>query len=313
MFGDHSSLVGVAVSVTIGAFVSLTVTVTIAVPVFPAASVAEHVLMVEPTGNVDPDAGTHAAVPLPDTASNQVAVKDTAAPSNDVASANTALGAATVGAVVSRTVTKKLAALVLPAPSVPEHVTVVPPSGNVDPDAGAQVAAPPVDTLSVQLAAKLTTEPDADVASAITAAGTVTMGAVVSSTFTVKVAVPVLPAVSDDWHETLVVPIGNVAPDAGEQVEVNSAPPTRSVAVTSKLTTAPAALDASTTRFAGVVTTGSVVSTTFTLKVAVPVKPVSSVAEQLTVVEPSANVEPDSGAHATARLTPVASTAVASW
>ncbi len=109
------------------------------------------------------------------------------------------------------------------------------------------------------------------------------------------------------------MPIGNVAPDAGEQVVANPPPSTMSLADALKLTTAPAALDASTTRFAGVVTTGSVVSTTFTVKVAVPVKPVSSVAEQLTVVEPSANVEPDSGAHATARLTPVASTAVASW
>src|SRR5262245_24388016 len=44
-----------------------------------------------------------------------------------------------VGAVVSRTVTKKIAVAVFPAASVAEHVTLVIPSANVLPEAGAHV------------------------------------------------------------------------------------------------------------------------------------------------------------------------------
>ena len=47
---------------TVGACVSCTVTVNVQVPVFADASVAVHVTVVEPTGNVAPDAGTHATV-----------------------------------------------------------------------------------------------------------------------------------------------------------------------------------------------------------------------------------------------------------
>ena len=45
-----------------GACVSCTVTEKVHVPVFAAASVAVHVTVVVPTGNVEPDAGTHAIV-----------------------------------------------------------------------------------------------------------------------------------------------------------------------------------------------------------------------------------------------------------
>ncbi|MEP6469826.1 MAG: hypothetical protein ABJC24_08660, partial [Chloroflexota bacterium] len=47
--------------------------------------------------------------------------------------------------------------------------------------------------------------------------------------------------------------------------------------------------------FAGTVTDGAVVSTTVIVKVAVPVLPAPSVAEQVTVVAPRAKVEPDAG------------------
>ena len=47
--------------------------------------------------------------------------------------------------------------------------------------------------------------------------------------------------------------------------------------------------------FAGTVTTGSVVSRTVTVKVADPVLPAVSVAEQVTVVGPSGKVLPDAG------------------
>ena len=48
--------------VTEGACVSWIVTVNEHDPVFADASVAVHVTVVAPTGNVEPDAGTHATV-----------------------------------------------------------------------------------------------------------------------------------------------------------------------------------------------------------------------------------------------------------
>ena len=47
---------------TVGACVSCTVTVNEQLPVFAEASVAVHVTVVTPTGNVDPDAGRQLAV-----------------------------------------------------------------------------------------------------------------------------------------------------------------------------------------------------------------------------------------------------------
>ena len=59
--------------VTVGACVSLTVTVNEHVPVFDAASVAVHVTVVVPIANVEPDAGTH-TIPTPGQLSDAVAV-----------------------------------------------------------------------------------------------------------------------------------------------------------------------------------------------------------------------------------------------
>ena len=58
---------------------------------------------------------------------------------------------ASLGAVVSRTVTLNVLELLLPALSVAVHVTVVAPSANVVPDAGAHVAVPAPSTVSLQL------------------------------------------------------------------------------------------------------------------------------------------------------------------
>ena len=66
---------------------------------------------------------------------------------------------------------------------------------------------------------------------AVLAADTVRLGAVVSSTVTVKVLSPLLPALSVAEQVTVVVPIGNTVPDALLQVAV-SGPSTSSVAVT---------------------------------------------------------------------------------
>ena len=57
---------GVSISTAV---VSLTVTVNVSLPSLPFASVAEHVTVVSPIGNVDPDAGAHAGVSGPSTMS----------------------------------------------------------------------------------------------------------------------------------------------------------------------------------------------------------------------------------------------------
>jgi hypothetical protein len=59
--------------VTTGGVVSCTSTVVVAVPVLPALSVALHVTVVEPSGNVEPEAGAHVGVTLPSTRSDALA------------------------------------------------------------------------------------------------------------------------------------------------------------------------------------------------------------------------------------------------
>jgi hypothetical protein len=60
--------------VTTGAVVSWTTTAVLAVPVFPAASVALHVMVVLPKAKVLPEAGRQLGVSEPDTVSIAVAV-----------------------------------------------------------------------------------------------------------------------------------------------------------------------------------------------------------------------------------------------
>jgi hypothetical protein len=155
------------------------------------------------------------------------------------------------------TVTVKLRLARLPALSVAEQFTVVVAMGNVAPDAGLHVTGSVPSTMSVADGVKVTTAPLAPVACTVIFAGTVIDGGVVSCTVTVKLAVPLLPALSVAEHETVVVAMGNVAPDAGLQV-TGSVPSTASVADAVKVTTAPLALVAETVIFAGTVRTGGV-------------------------------------------------------
>src|SRR4051794_11441869 len=109
-------------------------------------------------------------------------------------------------------------------------------------------------------------------------------GAVVSATVILKLAVPVLPAASVAEQVTVVVPIGNCAPDLLSHVVVG-APLTASVAVAgAKLTAAPSEEVASWVLSAAVVRTGLVVSTTLTRNVLLPSLPALSVAVHTTVV-----------------------------
>ena len=139
-FAPVASATMLAGAVKVGALL-VTSTTKVAVPVLWFASVAVQVTVVEPIGNVLPEAGTQVAVTLPSTRSAAVAsTYVTTAPEALVAL--TAAGAVTVstGGVVSRMSTVNVAVVVAIAASVPEQVTVVVVIANTEPDGGAQVA-----------------------------------------------------------------------------------------------------------------------------------------------------------------------------
>src|SRR2546426_434134 len=85
-----------------GEVVSRTVTVKLAEFEFPEESVAVHMTVVVPRGNVEPDAGPHAGVRVAATASVAVGGEVTTAPLGPVASTTMGCGIAIVGGVVSK-------------------------------------------------------------------------------------------------------------------------------------------------------------------------------------------------------------------
>src|SRR5882672_8910931 len=192
-------------------------------------SVAVHVTVVGPTGNVAPLAGVQFAATLPSSRSVAEAVKVNTAPAALVASTVALAGTVRTGPVVSFTVTVNDAAVWLPCASVAPQVTVVAPNGKVAPLAGVQLVATAPSRLSVADAVKVKTAPVAPVASTVAFAGTVTTGPVVSLTVTMKVLVATLAWLSVAVHVTVVAPNGKVAPLAGVQI-VATLPSRRSVA-----------------------------------------------------------------------------------
>src|SRR5215212_1339210 len=106
--------------------------------------------------------------------------------------------------------------------------------------------------------------PVTDVGPVVMLAGTVTAGAVVSSTVMVNDALLrfVAASVAEQW--TVVAPSGNVSPLAASQIGVTE-PSTRSDAETVNVTAAPDGPVASAVMSAGMLMSGPVVSTTVTL------------------------------------------------
>jgi hypothetical protein len=204
---------------TTGSVVSRTVTVKVSLPVLPCASVAEHVSVVAPIGNVAPEAGAQVGVSGPSTLSVAVAVKLTAAPAAEVASAVMFAGAWTTGFVVSTrvTVTSNDALALFPCASVAEHETFVVPTGKFEPDGWSQLGEMLPSMLSFALAEYDTVVPPGEPACAPMVPGTVTDGFVVSTTVTVNDPVadsfPAFVAV----QLTVVVPNPKVEPLAGAQ------------------------------------------------------------------------------------------------
>src|SRR2546422_9144534 len=147
-------------------------------------------------------------------------------------------GTVTCGAVVSLTVIVNEDEPVFPWASVAVQSTLVVPSGNMDPDDGLQIAVTGPSTMSVAPAENETVAPPDPVASTAMSRGTVSDRGVVSTTRTVKEAMPVLPWASVARHTTVVAPNPNIEPEAGVQTGV-SLPSTRSSAVTTKNALAP--------------------------------------------------------------------------
>src|SRR5439155_246778 len=114
-----------------------------------------------------------------------------------------ASGHVTLGLCVSRTVTVNEQVLVLCAASKAVQVTVVLPRAKVLPLAGKQVTLSVPSTMSLAVAVKVTVAPAGLVASVVIGAGQLTVGIVVSRTFTVKVQVLVLCAASKDVQVTV--------------------------------------------------------------------------------------------------------------
>ena len=105
--------------VSAGVVVSSTVTVNEAAPSFPAWSLAVHLTVVSPNGNVEPDVGVHEAETGPSTSSSADAEKFTSAPDPLVASSVISAGTDTTGGLASEGAAPMLNALVHGWKSVP--------------------------------------------------------------------------------------------------------------------------------------------------------------------------------------------------
>ena len=121
-----------------------------------------------------------------------------------------------------------------PLSSVAVHVTVVSPTGKVEPEAGKQPTYGDGSTMSVAVGPlQLTTAPGALMVPTSMSEGIPwSTGAVVSTTVTLKLPLALRPPPSVTEHATVVVPSGSTDPGAGEQLGVGSGSSSASVAET---------------------------------------------------------------------------------
>jgi hypothetical protein len=182
--------------------------------------------------------------------------------------------------------------------SFPVHDTWVVPIGKVLPDVGLHVVVGDGSMASLAVATNDTAAPLPDVASCVIGPGTDKVGAVLSRTVTLNVpGGDELPDVSVAVQETPVTPTGKTLPELWLQA-MSGDGSIASLAVTEKVTLAPAVDVASTANDAGTVMVGAVWSWTFTSKLAgADVLFALSFAVQETVVVPTGNIVPESLLH----------------
>src|SRR5207245_1440374 len=158
-------------TVSAGGVVSTTVRLNEPDPRLPWASLDEQCTAVVPSGKVLPDAGSHETTVAPSTRSFALARKLTLAPVGPVASRESAAGRFSVGGVVSRTMTSKLAWPTLPCASVAEQLTCVVPRAKLAPLCAVQLGGTSPSTRSCADVVKLTVAPAGPLASTTTSAG----------------------------------------------------------------------------------------------------------------------------------------------
>jgi hypothetical protein len=273
---------------------SLTVTLNEHWSVLPAASVVTTVTAVVPIGKVEPEAGV-ATVVEPEQLSLPEALNVTTAPQAPASlHAVMSAGQLATGFSQSLTVTVNEQFTVRPAASVPTTLTVVVPTGKVEPEAGVATTVEP-GQLSCTDGWKVTTAPQAPVSLHwVIAVGQVTTGSSQSLTVTVNVLLEVLPAASVAVVVTVVVPIGKLEPEAGTEDTLTPAQLSLPVAV--KVTIAPhAPASLQTVIGLGTETVGFSQSVTVTLNEQLDVLPAASVAVALTTVVPTGKSEPEAG------------------
>src|SRR3990172_10066734 len=115
-------------------------------------------------------------------------------------------GTVSAGGVVSWTVTVNDPGVEFPESSVAVQLTVVVPSGNVEPDGGEQTTVGVVSMRSDAVTENVTTAPEGPVAGTVMLPGNVSVGGVVSVTVTVKDPGVELPESSVAVQLTVVVP-----------------------------------------------------------------------------------------------------------
>jgi hypothetical protein len=296
-----------------GGVLSVTVTVWVAVDVFPSASIAVYVIVVVPFGKIFP-AGTPLRVMLTgEQLSVAFAVPRSASLTNlsqlvapgPVATA-TAAGAVTAGGVLSSTVTVWVAVALFPSASVAVYVMVVIPFGKifsvgtplrmiVTGEQLSEAVAKPRSVLLTNAAHMVAPGPVV----AFTAGGAVITGGVVSVSVTVWVAVDVFPSASIAVYVMVVIPFGKTFPVGtplrvmvtAEQLSTAVALPRFASLTNFSQLVAPGPVE--TVTAAGAVITGGVSSVTVTVCVAVAVFPLASVAVWVTVVVPTGKIFPD--------------------
>src|SRR5688500_11473390 len=172
---------------SIGFVVSTTMICCVVVAPLPAASVAVQMIVVVPSANWLP-AGDRVIVTGPARSLPIAMPGSTIAPSAPVASAITSAGGVIDGSVVSTTTICCVAVLSLPAASVAVQVIVVVPSANWLPAGDRVIVTDPTRSLPIAIPGS-TIAPSGPVASAVTSAGGVIDGSVVSTTVMFCVAV----------------------------------------------------------------------------------------------------------------------------
>jgi len=191
------------------------------------------------------------------------------------------------------------------AASLTEQVTVVTPLANVLPEAGVHTGVPTPGQLSAAAGVAYVTTAVHRFGSVafVMLAGQVIVGACISFTVTVKLQLELLPDASLTEQLTVVMPLANVAPEAGLHVGAPTPGQLSLTAGAAKLTAAEQTFGSvAVVMFAGQVIEGGCVSFTVTVKLHEEVfgGVAASLTEQVTVVVPLANAVPLGGTHVTA-------------